>query len=666
VAAEVGSGEISFRTSGQYVPEITTYIPTPLDVSTKPSVIGTNLLLAALLMLPFAVAAELFTRILGEHEVDLRKKFRPVEWISRLQKQLENMTGTRFGRRPALQDTLKLIGVIVFYGLVFSLLDRTWKPFSLQGLILFLSMAIAYGVVGIADDIIQWRTIRKWGLSANLTLRPTNFLLAMASTTTSRLLSMVPGLMFGTPEALQTEEEQFDEQKRNSLLRISTLTFVLIGLGVWLPTIATAALQKLSLPENTLNLIGGLEGFLLVIFAVALENLFVQMLGFPGGFGQALKRRNKWLWLAVLTAVTFLFYHTLINPRGELAEALETGNVRLFLSMAATFVVVAFGLWMYFKWQEQRSAGPVKVTPAPVATATRPEILPPALLRTGPVASSTPTPSPIPPVIAPVFLQPIVMVPVVLPADVQTQATIVSINETKQCPVCCNLIKAEARVCRFCKATFSVKIRGYCLTDHEVMETTAEGKCLRCNNELMDLHVESRLLNAPAVLPVQATQAAVAPMKAQTSMDTKGATRPCPACGKTIKAEARICRFCRTRLDTDLSPADLPPIRESLTHSSAIASETAPTQIQKPTSVMENLGPQHCPKCKCSLDERKGSPISPYINSYSCSNCGWIGFKCGKAGCDGYLKPEEVGYPNSVRYNCIKCGWTGMGPRVGF
>ncbi len=114
-----------------------------------------------------------------------------------------------------------------------------------------------------------------------------------------------------------------------------------------------------------------MEGFLLVIFAVALENLFVQMLGFPGGFGQALKRRNKWLWLAALTAVTFLFYHTLINPRGELAEALETGNVRLFLSMAALFVVVAFGVRDYFKWQERRAAGPSKVTPAPVPTATK-------------------------------------------------------------------------------------------------------------------------------------------------------------------------------------------------------------------------------------------------------------------------------------------------------
>jgi hypothetical protein len=499
-------------------------------------------------MLPFAVAAEVFTRTLGEHEGDLRKKIRPVEWIGRLQERLGEITGTKFGKRPALHDTLKLIGIFVFYGLVFSLLDRTWKPFSLQGLILFLSMTIAYGVVGIADDIIQWRTIQKWGLHADLTVRPTNLLLAIASTTTSRLLYMVPGLMFGTPEALQTEEGQFDEPKRYNLLKISARTFIFIGLGVWLSTIITALLQRLPMSENTINLIGGLEGFLLIIFAVALENLFVQMLGFPGGFGQALKRRNKWLWLVVLTAVTFLFYHTLINPRGELAEALETGNVRLFLSMAAAFVVVAFGLWIYFKWQERRTAGSSKVTPAPVATATESEVPAPVPLQTG-LIPATPVPSPIPPAIAPVSPQRIVTASVTLPAQVQTQATIVSINETKACPVCCNQIKAEARVCRFCKATFAVTIRGYCLNDHDVMETTAEGKCTRCGSQVADLHVESCLLKVPSVLPVEATQAAFALTNVQTGTDTMDDTKTCPTCGQTIKAEACICRFCHTRFE---------------------------------------------------------------------------------------------------------------------
>jgi hypothetical protein len=69
-----------------------------------------------------------------------------------------------------------------------------------------------------------------------------------------------------------------------------------------------------------------------------------------------------------------------------------------------------------------------------------------------------------------------------------------------------------------------------------------------------------------------------------------------------------------------------------------------------------------CPECGISVSETKGSPISPYINMYSCT-CGWTRPRCGNSNCDGYLEAEE-GFGNSVRYNCTECNWTGMGPRL--
>ena len=71
----------------------------------------------------------------------------------------------------------------------------------------------------------------------------------------------------------------------------------------------------------------------------------------------------------------------------------------------------------------------------------------------------------------------------------------------------------------------------------------------------------------------------------------------------------------------------------------------------------------NCPECNTTVNEKKGSPISPYINTYQCPQCGWRGLRCGKVTCDGYLKAEEMGSGNTVRYNCVKCGWTGTGVR---
>jgi basic membrane protein A len=347
---------VTFRKSDPLVPQLATHIPTPLDVSLQPGVIATNLFLAALMMLPFVVATDVFTSLSSENEKVWREKFFLTRWLAVLPAQLQRLLGWQTKGRAKGANLVRLVMIIFFYGLVFSFLDRGWNPFSPVGLILFINMTLAYGIVGLADDIVQWLTLKKWHKAADFNLRPTNFLIAAVSMLTSRLLTLTPGLMFGCPEALVMDEVHLGKKRHNHLLKLSAVTLLSIGLGLWVLTTLTELLQKQAVSPTLAVIIAEVEAFFLVVFAVALENAFVQMLGLPGSFGEALRKRSRWLWMLGLMAITFFFYHTLVNPRGELANALQEANVLIFIGATGFFALFTLGLWIYVKIRESRSA----------------------------------------------------------------------------------------------------------------------------------------------------------------------------------------------------------------------------------------------------------------------------------------------------------------------
>ncbi len=351
-----------FREPGPLVPTITTYIPTPRDVSTDPPVVGANLVLAALVMILFTIAGELLNRTLAQGEDVLAGQGGMLARARRLRARLDAGLARRLGHGRRLA-AVQLAGIAAIYGLVFSLLDRTWNPLSITGLWLFLSMAVAFGVVGIADDLACWSVARRWGVAADLDLRPGNLVVAMTSTFASRVAFLVPGVMIGMPEALDVDVDALDARRRARLAGVGLGTLVVVGLGAWGVTLATSLAGGMG--EGAATVVSGIQAFFLVVFAVTVQNGFAQMLAFRGTPGRTLRTSHRWLWLVGLMGVTFLFWHTLVNPRGDLATALQETNVVVFVATAAGFMLFAAAVWLWFAVRRHRAGGTARGSTIP-------------------------------------------------------------------------------------------------------------------------------------------------------------------------------------------------------------------------------------------------------------------------------------------------------------
>ena len=429
-----------FRPTALLVPELTTHIPTPLDISTDPAVVGTNLLLAAIVMILLTIAFELANRTLEENEALLERWFRPLSGIGRFFRGIGAAVG-KLGRDSIVLSLLTLALLILIYGLTFSLLEPGWSFLSTTGFWLFLCLTVGGGIVGLADDVIQWATARRWGAPTAIRLHPANLLIAFASTGFSRLFGVVPGFMFGSPQAIDIDPETLEKRRQTRLVWTGAATALLIGLGLWLATILTNLLQRADLPHALTVAVGGVESLFLSIFALAVQNAFVQMLDLPDTYGRALKRLNRWVWLLLLLAITFLFYHTLINPKGNLASAWGSVSVKVFVITAAVGMTLSLLMWLAFRLLNR---GRGKAVPPAWETDL------PTVVQTAAQASDVPPSEP--------SLEPAGQTAAQEIDDSdQPQATAsdkkkfdLDMGPTRNCPQCSQAIPLEAQFCLFC------------------------------------------------------------------------------------------------------------------------------------------------------------------------------------------------------------------------
>ncbi len=363
IAEAIRAQRAPYRPAGPLVPVLTTYIPTPVDISVAPEVVGANVTLAAVATILFVAVQELLNSALSQHEAAIQEALCRFNFLNRLG--TARIQLPKFARdRARLIDAVGLAGIVALYGLIFSFLERRWNPFTVAGAYVFLVMTFACGMVRLCDDMAEWHTARRWGLHARLYVRKGNLVLAVASTLVSRILSLVPGIMLGVPEAFEVDSTSLDKGRERKLLFVGLRTLVLVGASVWLlsgvgtfvATFLPVLPLALSLSATVVYWIGGLQSVLLLAFAYAMQNIFLEMLGLHGTVGRALMDSNRGLWGLGMLSTAFMYHHTLLNPQGDLAMALATTNVRFFLATITAFTGLAAAVWLYFRIADRPSS----------------------------------------------------------------------------------------------------------------------------------------------------------------------------------------------------------------------------------------------------------------------------------------------------------------------
>lgn|SRR5574341_349404 len=335
---------------------LTSTIPAPQQLVTDPRVVGTNVFLAIVMAIVFGGSATMLNNMLRDEEVRIQAwlkaygVMKPLEWLRGL------FAWTMGGRVRQGCLTLPFIALILAtYGIVFAFLEEGMSIFTREGVFLAVGMAFSVGLISFAGDVARRLFAWLWREKSSFNLYPANLLVAVITVGLSRLLSLTPGLVFGTPGGaeLKTPLDDFRFQRRSTILALTTLGAVVLFGGIgW--TISGFVLTVLQTPIRAeiagalARLLAPLQNTGLLLFLVAMETLFFESLPLAYGEGRTIFQSSKLLWAILFVPVAFLFNHTLLNPQSAFLDSFLTANVKVLWVTIFGLVGFTGGLWFYF------------------------------------------------------------------------------------------------------------------------------------------------------------------------------------------------------------------------------------------------------------------------------------------------------------------------------
>jgi len=326
----------------------------PKDISTEPDVIGTNIFLAIIMALVFGVTSTVLENILEEEEPRIEA------WIGAFGlKKLVNWSRNAFnlsGNSSAGVTALPIIVIVLIgYGAIFALLEVESPLASTAGLVLAVQMTIAVAIVTFASDLAQRMLARIWGNQSKYTLYPANLLTAIITVIASRLFALTPGIVFGAPGGSDIDIPPALQEKRETTLSVvSVILVAAVGvLGFVVSSIIGTVFEtpiQVQLALTIGSVLKVLQDISLLVFLIALESVFFDMLPTVNTDGKTIMSWNPIVWAILFLPTAFVFTHFLLNPGSEFLNSFQEANVRFLVFAIMILIWATAALWFYFKF----------------------------------------------------------------------------------------------------------------------------------------------------------------------------------------------------------------------------------------------------------------------------------------------------------------------------
>jgi hypothetical protein len=327
-------------------PNMTRSVPSPLEVSTDPGVIGTNISLALLTLFVILLASQLFNATLSENRAQIEGWFAP----------LRNKIRAISVRLPAMPvvETPRLVSLVKWPALILGMTVLIYgfaEPgfgLNTRSAILALSLTITvglitYGVEGGKAYFARRRYARRTGV------RPFPLAIAVAiiNVVFCRAIGFAPGIIFGFVgifTLLETAPRPLTREEAGK-----TVLWPLVGLFsfcivAWFLVVPTRALAR----DTGYAVAAFFESTSVSLFVVGIQGIVLGLIPLTFMDGDKIWRWSKLAWGTVGLFAIALGWHTLVNKDQAYLEILSsTVSLTAFvILMMVSVLSVAF--WYYF------------------------------------------------------------------------------------------------------------------------------------------------------------------------------------------------------------------------------------------------------------------------------------------------------------------------------